>query len=58
MTTGITPDTFYEQSYLTVAEYKDAPTSIDFDNLVVGGNGAAQDAELARVILRASSYMD
>jgi hypothetical protein len=58
MTTGITPDTFYETSYLTVAEYKDAPTSIDYDNLVVGGNGAAQDAELARVILRASSYMD
>jgi hypothetical protein len=58
MTTGITPDTFYEKSYLSVAEFKDAPTSIDYDNLVVGGNAAAQDAELARVILRASSYMD
>ena len=58
MTTGITPDTFYEGSYLSVAEYKNAPTSIDYDNLVVGGNSAAQDAELARVILRASSYMN
>ena len=58
MTTGITPDTFYEQSYLSVAEFKDAPTSIDYDNLVVGGNAAAQDAELSRVILRASSYMN
>ena len=58
MATGITPDTFIESPYITVAEYKSAPTSIDYDNLVVGGNAAAQDAELANVILRASSYMD
>lgn len=58
MATGITVDTWFENPYLTVAEYKDAPTSVDFDNLVVGGNANAQDAELARVILRASSYMD
>jgi hypothetical protein len=58
MTTGVTLDTFSERPYLTVAEYKNAPTSIDYDNLVVGGNAAAQDAELARVILRASSFMD
>jgi hypothetical protein len=43
---------------LTVQEYKNAPTSIDYDNLVVGGNATAQDAELKNVILRASSYMD
>lgn len=58
MTTGFTYDTFTENAYLTVAEYKNAPTSIDYDNLVIGGNAAAQDAELARVIMRASSYMN
>jgi len=58
MATGVTVDTFSERPYLTVDEYKNAPTSIDYDNLVVGGNAAAQDAELERVILRASSYLD
>ena len=58
MAVGITPDTTRENAYLTVQEYKDAPTSIDYNNLVVGGNQAAQDAELANVILRASSYMN
>lgn len=58
MATGVTVDTWSEQPYLTVAEFKNAPTSVDFDNLVVGGNANAQDAELARAILRASSYMD
>lgn len=58
MAVGITPDTFQENPYLTVQEYKDAPTAIDYNNLVVGGNQAAQDAELANVILRASSYLN
>ena len=59
MATGITSLTgFSENPYLTVAEYKNAPTSIDIDNLVVGGNAQAQDAELARVILRASSFLN
>ena len=58
MAVGITPDTQDESAYLTIAEYKNAPTSIDYDNLVVGGNAQAQDAELANVIMRASSYMD
>lgn len=55
---GVTYDTFSEQAYLTVAEYKNAPTAISIDNLVVNGNAASQDAELHNVILRASSYMD
>ena len=59
MTTGVTALTgFFENPYLTIAEYKNAPTSIDFDNLVVGGNAQAQDAELGRVILRATSYLN
>jgi len=58
MTTGVTPLTFNEKSYITTAEYKAAPTAQQTNNLVVGGNEAAQDAELAAVILRASSFMD
>lgn len=59
MTTGVSPIiTDEETAYLTVAEYKNAPTAIDFDNLVVGGNANAQDAELGRTILRASSFLN
>jgi len=58
MAVGITPDRGNENPYLTVAEYRNAPTALNIDMLVVGGNAAAQDAELAQVILRASSYMD
>lgn len=59
MATGVTTQTgFDENAYLTLAEYKNAPTSIDFDNLVVGGNAAAQDAELLNMITRASSYLN
>jgi len=58
MAVGITPDTTDESQYVSVAEFKNAPTSLDINNLVSGGNAAAQDAELANVLMRASSYMN
>ena len=59
MATGVTTQQpFNENPYITLAEYKNAPTSIDYDNLVVGGNSGAQDAELSNAILRASSFMN
>lgn len=44
--------------YLTLQEFKNAPTALDYGNLVQGGNQAAQDAELSNAILRASSHID
>jgi hypothetical protein len=59
MAVGITPITpLNENPYITTTEYTNAPTAIDFNNLVVGGNANAQTAELANVILRASSFMN
>ena len=59
MATGITTQhPFEEMPYITTTEYLNAPTSVDVNNLVIGGNAAAQTAELANVILRASSFLD
>jgi hypothetical protein len=44
--------------YLTIAEYKQAPTAIDVDDLVGGGTAAINDQELANVVARASSWID
>lgn len=44
--------------YITLDTFKAAPTALDYTNLVVGGNQAAQDAELSNAILRASSWID
>jgi hypothetical protein len=44
--------------YITIDTFKQAPTALDYTNLVVGGNQAAQDAELSNAILRASSFID
>lgn len=46
------------RSYLTVAEFKAAPTGIDPASLVTGGTQGQEDAELANVIARASSMID
>lgn len=45
--------------YLTLEEYKNAPTAIDLDNLVFNSQDPdVQDAELTNVIARASSWVD
>ena len=60
MADGINPTTNrFSTPYLTVTEFKNAPTAIDIDNLVFNSiDPDAQDAELANVIARASSWID
>ena len=59
MTTAISPIKRQQtKPYLTLQEYKNAPTALDYGNIVAGGNQAAQDAELSNAILRASSHID
>lgn len=54
--TNITQE--FSKPYLTIAEFKNAPTALDWSTLVSGGNLAAQNAELSNAIIRASSYID
>lgn len=54
--TTISPQ--FSTPYLTIAEFKQAPTAIDVDDLVGGGTSAINDQELANVIARASSWID
>ena len=48
----------FSTPYLTIAEFKQAPTAVDVDDLVGGGTSAINDQELANVIARASSWID
>jgi hypothetical protein len=49
----------FSTPYLTLDEFKNAPTSIDIDNLVFNSQDPdVQDSELANVIARASSWID
>ena len=49
----------FSTPYLTLNEYKNAPTAIDIDNLVFNSQDPdVQDSELANVIARASSWID
>jgi hypothetical protein len=48
----------YSTPYLTIQEFKNAPTAVDIDDLINAGSQAVQDAELANVIARASSWVD
>lgn len=59
MTTAISPITRQiSRPYLSLQEFKNAPTALDYGNLVAGGNQTAQDAELTNAIIRASSAID
>ena len=59
MTYAISPITRqYSRPYLQLAEFKAAPTALDYSNLVAGGTQAQQDAELTNAITRASSWID
>jgi hypothetical protein len=54
--TTISP--LFSTPYLTIAEFKQAPTAVDVDDLVGGGTSAINDQELTNVIARASSWVD
>ena len=54
--TTISP--LFSTPYLTIAEYKQAPTAVDVDDLVGGGSASLNDRELTNVIARASSWID
>lgn len=46
------------QPYVTVAEFRAAPTWLDTDDLVLAGSQTQQDAELFNVLLRATHWAD
>ena len=60
MSNGYTGTThIFSTPYLTLDEFKNAPTAIDIDNLVFNSQDPdVQDAELSNVIARASSWID
>lgn len=45
-------------SYLTLAEFKAMPTGVNVTDLIANGSAAANDAELANVLRRASRWCD
>jgi hypothetical protein len=48
----------YTTPYMTLQEFKDAPTGISAISLIAGGNQAVNDALLANIILQASAKLD
>lgn len=52
------PSTLFTVPYLTVDEYKAAPTGVDLAGLVPGANQAQRDAALANLIARASGLIN
>jgi hypothetical protein len=53
-----TPLALLTQPYVSVAEFRAAPTWLDSDDLIPGGTSTQQDEELYNVLLRASSWAD
>jgi len=45
-------------SYLTNAEFRAMPTGVNFDDLIANASAAANDSELANILLRASRWAD
>lgn len=59
LATWVTDSTYLNATpYLTIAEFRQAPTRLDTEGLVTGASYSVQDAELANVIARASSWVD
>jgi hypothetical protein len=59
VTTPIAPaDRLLVAPYVTVPEFRAAPTWIDSDDLIPGGTADKQDDELYNVLLRASAWAD
>lgn len=52
------PTYFLRTPYISSAEYTNAPTAMDVNNLVAGGQAAAQQQALIETIARASSWAD
>lgn len=55
---GVQSPWLFTVPYMTIAEFKAAPTAVDVTNLYRGGNTAQQDAELANVVNRASAWVN
>ena len=53
-----TPLVLLTQPYVSVAEFRAAPTWLDTNDLIPGGVQGQQDAELTNVLLRASVWAD
>ena len=59
MTQEVTTTTpLFVTPYITTAEYRQAPTAVDVDDLVGGGSSAVNEQELKNVVARASSLID
>lgn len=59
MSSPVAPaDRLLVEPYVTVAEFRAAPTWIDSDDLIPGGTSDKQDDELSNVLLRASAWAD